>query len=106
MLIVLLPQYFLERKFGDDYPPAISHPEFYCGFLAVTVVWQSADLLISRDPARFRPIVLLGVSAKTSFVAAAIVLSIQQRIAGAILTAALVDLLPAELFLAAWWKIR
>lgn len=28
-LIVLVPQYFTEVKTGRDYPPAITHPEFY-----------------------------------------------------------------------------
>ena len=32
-LIVLVPQYFTEVKLGVDYPPAITHPEFYYGFL-------------------------------------------------------------------------
>jgi hypothetical protein len=26
-LIVLVPQYFTEAKLGQDYPPAITHPE-------------------------------------------------------------------------------
>lgn len=28
-LIVMTPQYFLEAKTGQDFPPAITHPEFY-----------------------------------------------------------------------------
>jgi hypothetical protein len=105
-LVVLLPQYFLERKFGEDYPPAITHPEFYYGFLGVTVVWQLAYLLIAQDPARFRPVMLLGILAKSNFFAAAIVLYLQQRMPGAIFLAAILDLLLAALFFAAWWKIR
>ena len=36
-LLVLLPQYFLEEKTGRDFPPAITHPEFFYGFIAVAV---------------------------------------------------------------------
>ena len=32
-LLVLAPQYFTEGELGADYPPAITHPEFYYGFL-------------------------------------------------------------------------
>lgn len=105
-LIVLLPQYFLEQKVGEDFPPPITHPEYFYGFIGVTVVWQLAYLLIAQDPERFRPIMLLGVLAKSSFVAAATVLFIQQRLAGTVLAAAMVDLLLAGLFLAAWWRMR
>ena len=33
-LVVMLPQYFLEAKTGRDFPPAITHPEFFYGLLA------------------------------------------------------------------------
>jgi hypothetical protein len=105
-LIVLLPQYFLEQKIGEDLPPPITHPEYYYGFIGVTVAWQLAYLLIGQDPARFRPVMLLGVLAKSSFVAAATVLFVLQRLTGTIFAAAMVDLLLASLFLAAWWKMR
>src|SRR5436305_1262516 len=32
-LIVLVPQYVLEGRIARDDPPAITHPEFYYGFL-------------------------------------------------------------------------
>ena len=43
-LIVLVPQYFMEGRMGADYPPAITHPEYYYGFLGVGVAWQIAFL--------------------------------------------------------------
>jgi hypothetical protein len=30
-LIVVAPQYFMEAKTGRDFPPPITHPEFYYG---------------------------------------------------------------------------
>jgi hypothetical protein len=41
-LIVLTPQYFVERQIGVDYPPAITHPEYFYGFVGVAVSWQDA----------------------------------------------------------------
>src|SRR5689334_23841932 len=49
-LAVMAPQLFLESKTSADYPPAITHPEFYYGFVLVAIAWQVAFLTISRDP--------------------------------------------------------
>jgi hypothetical protein len=35
--LVLLPQYFLEEKTGRDFPPPITHPEYYYGFSSIPV---------------------------------------------------------------------
>lgn len=45
-LIVLLPLYFLEAQTGRDYPPPITHPEYYYGFVGVGVAWLLAFLVI------------------------------------------------------------
>jgi hypothetical protein len=42
--IVLLPLYGLEARIGRDTPPAITHPEYFYGFIGVALVMQ---LLIS-----------------------------------------------------------
>ena len=55
---MLVPQYFLEQKVGIDYPPAITHPEYFYGFLGVAIAWQVAFLIIGQDPLRFRPMML------------------------------------------------
>lgn len=34
-VIVIVPMYFAEGRIGRDHPPAITHPEFYYGFLGV-----------------------------------------------------------------------
>ena len=53
-LIVMLPQYFLEQRIGRDAPPAITHPEYFYGFIGVVVAWQLCFLAIARDPVRLR----------------------------------------------------
>jgi len=63
-LIVLLPQYFLEAKTGRDFPPAITHPEFFYGFIGVGLAWQVLFLIIAQDPVRYRPVMLCGALEK------------------------------------------
>jgi hypothetical protein len=52
-IVAIGPQYFMEEKIGQDYPPAITHPEYFYGFIGVGLAWQVAFLIIARDPARF-----------------------------------------------------
>jgi hypothetical protein len=66
-ILMVAPSYFLERRMGEDYPPAINHPEFYYGFAGVTLAWQFLFLVIASDPARFRPAMLPALLEKASF---------------------------------------
>src|SRR5262245_705061 len=34
-ILVVIPLYFLEERFGRDQPPPVNHPEFYYGFVGV-----------------------------------------------------------------------
>ena len=101
-LIVLLPLYFMEAQTGRDYPPPITHPEYYYGFVGVAVAWQLAFLMISRDPLRYRPLMLPSILEKASFGIAVAVLFLQQRVSGFILGAAMLDSLLGVLFFLAW----
>ena len=103
-LIVLLPQYFLEAKIGFDSPPAITHPEFYYGFLGVAVAWQVGFLILSTDPVRYRPMMLAGVIEKIGFPIAVAALYLQHRVAGVMLFPAGLDLILCVLFLVAYVK--
>jgi hypothetical protein len=103
-LAVLVPQYFLEERIGIDTPPAITHPEFYYGFLGVAVAWQIAFFVIAGDPIRYRPMMLVGVLEKLSFGIACIVLFTQQRLAAQMFAAGMVDLALGALFCLAWMK--
>jgi len=92
-LLVLPPNYFLERRLGADYPPPITHPEYFYGFLGVAIAWQFAFLIIGSDPIRYRPLMLAAVVEKFSFAAAAVVLFLQNRLAVITLGFAMIDLL-------------
>jgi hypothetical protein len=104
-LIVLLPQFLLENRIGAENPPAITHPEYFYGFIGVGVAWQVAFLVIAYDPARLRPMMLPSVLEKVSFGAAAIVLFSLDRLQGMILAAGVIDLMWAALFLVAWRRL-
>lgn len=67
-LLVTFPLYFMEAKVSADYPPALNHPEYYYSFVGVTVVWQILFLFISRDPLRFRPVMIFCSLEKTPLV--------------------------------------
>jgi hypothetical protein len=103
-MIVVLPHFFLEKQVNRDYPPAITHPEYFYGFAGVALAWQVAFLIISRDPVRYRPIMLAGIVEKASFTIATIALYLAERLPAPMLVFGLIDLVLGALFLVAWWK--
>lgn len=105
-LIALAPQYFLEAKNGLDFPPAITHPEYYYGFTGVALAWQIAFLIISRNPARYRLMMIPAMFEKFSFGAAAIVLFLQNRLHALMLGAGILDLILGVLFVVAFLKTK
>ncbi|HEX6961839.1 MAG TPA: hypothetical protein VF175_08240 [Lacipirellula sp.] len=104
-LVVLLPQYFMEGRLGRDFPPPVNHPEHFYGFIGVATAWQVAFLIISRDPVRYRLIMLPGILEKLSFGVAAVVLFGQGRLARTVLAFGVLDLLWAVLFAWAFIKV-
>jgi hypothetical protein len=68
-LAVLTPLYFMFDFIGSRYPPPITHPDFYYGFVAVALVWQIAFLMIATDPIRYRPMMLAAVLEKAGYMA-------------------------------------
>jgi len=104
-LAALLPQYFMEERLGRDFPPPINHPEHFYGFLGVAAAWQVAFLIIARDPARYRLIMIPGMLEKVSFGVAAIALFVGERIPATLLAFGIVDLLWAALFTMAFVKV-
>lgn len=103
-LLALLPQYFLESRVGQDYPPAITHPEFYYGFIGVGVAWQVLFLIVARDPVRYRLMMLPAMLEKATFGIAVLILYAQQRVSGPLLPFAAMDLILCTLFGLAFWR--
>jgi hypothetical protein len=105
-IIVLLPQYFLEAKLGRDFPPPLTHPEHFYGFIGVALAWQFVFLIIARDIPRYRLLILPAILEKLSFGVAALVLYAQGRVVALVAGAALVDLSFAILFALAFRASR
>ena len=103
-LIVLLPQYFMEERIGLDAPPPITHPEYFYGFIGVAVAWQLVFLLISREPVRYRLLMLPAIVEKAAFGVPAVLLYVNGRLNAQMLGAGMIDLTLATLFLIAFMR--
>ena len=103
-VLALLPQYFLEAKNGLDFPPPISHPEYFYGFIGVALAWQIVFFVIAKNPAKYRPLMLVAILEKVSFGIPAIILFLTHRLAPLMLVAGLIDLVLGVLFLIAFLK--
>jgi len=97
-LLCLGPMYFLENYVGREDPPAITHPEFFYGFLGAGVAWQVLFLFLSRDPARYRPIIIPAILEKATFGIAALILLAQGRISPGPAVGGSIDLVFGALF--------
>jgi hypothetical protein len=101
-LIVLFPLYFLEAKLAQDFPPPLTHPEHYYGFIGVALSWQVAFLLIATDVLCYRLFMLPAVLEKLTFGIPALVLYFQGRAPLMVAGAGTVDLILAVLFVGAF----
>lgn len=105
-LLVLVPQFFLESMIGRDTPPPITHAEFFYGFLCVAVAWQVLFLVLSRDPVRYRPMMIPAMLEKIGFPIAVVILHLQGRLSPTIFAPAAVDLILFVLFVVSYAKTR
>jgi hypothetical protein len=105
-LLILTPLYFLENKIGRDAPPAITHPEYFYGFIGVALAWQVLFLVLSTDPVRYRPMILPSILEKVTWGTALIVLLSQGRLALSTFAIGSVDWIFAFLFLAAYFTTQ
>ena len=105
-ILVLLPQYFLEDRTGRDFPPPVTHPEHYYGFVGVALAWQVLFLLIARQPARLRPAMIPSVLEKLAFGLAVPALYLAGRVTPFLLIFAAIDLILGALFAVAYVKTR
>lgn len=105
-LLILIPMYFMREAIGDQYPPPIAHADFYYGFLAITLVWQIAFLVIARDPIRFRPMMVPAMLEKFVYVGSMLVLFGLGELQVGQAAVAVPDLVLGLLFVAAFVKVR
>jgi hypothetical protein len=79
-ILFLTPMYFLFDAIGRERSSPITYPQFYYGFLAVTMAWQFVFLVIGSDPARFRLMMIPSMLEKFGFIASMGVLYIEARV--------------------------
>lgn len=104
-VIVLIPQYFFEEEIGQDFPPAITHPEHFYGFLGVALAWQFAFIVIAKDVVRYRLLMIPGALEKVLFAIAVFALYQQDRVPAVTVGFATLDLVLAILFLWAFFSV-
>jgi hypothetical protein len=80
-VLILVPGYFHEVNFGNTSSRTLALPAIYYGFYGVALAWQVAYFLISKDPVRYRPLMLVAMFAKFTFLAACLVLFLVGRLA-------------------------
>ena len=102
-LLTVTPQYLLESYVSKATGP-ITYPEYFYGFIGVTVAFQIVFLIIGRDPIRLRPIMPACWVEKISFGAAIFPLYLAHRVQISVVIFASIDLVLCTLFIAAWFK--
>jgi heme A synthase len=105
-LLIITPLYWRETQIAQDYPPAITHPEYFYGFIGVTIAWQLLFILLSRDPIRYRVMMLAAVVEKAAYGIAVVALFFKHRVPTLLLGFSIVDLALAALFAVAFWVTR
>jgi hypothetical protein len=105
-VVELTPLFFVSGTIGRQDPPALTHPEFYFGFLGVTLVWQFVFLVIATDPLRYRPIMALSVFEKLSFILTTALLFLLGRLTVSESAMAVPDAALSVLFVISFLKTR
>lgn len=101
-IVALAPLYFLEGRIARDFPPPVAHPEYFYGFVGVALAWQVLFLILSRDPVRYRMMMLPAILEKLAFGLAVWTLFLLGRLEPLTLGPASIDLVLAALFTVAF----
>jgi hypothetical protein len=105
-LVILLPGFFTIDMVGQQFPPPVTHPDFYYGFLCITVAWQVAFLVIATDPVRYRPLMPVAMLEKFPYVTMLLILFARGQLAPPQLAAVGIDGTLGVLFIAAYLRTR
>jgi hypothetical protein len=103
-LAIVTPLYFLFDVVGRSYPPPVTHPDLYYGFVGVTLVWQIAFLIIATNPIRYRPIMLAAILEKMLYIVTMAILYQKGHVQFGQFAVVAPDFLLGMLFVAAFVK--
>jgi len=104
-IAVLMPFYFMETDPRAVPPPALTHPEFYYGFLGVALAFQVVFFIIAADPLKYRLLMIPSALEKFSFAGALVVLHFQGRFPEQMLMAGFMDSTLGCLFLYCFFRL-
>lgn len=96
--------YFLADFLGEQFPPVITQPIFFYGFVGVALAWQLAFLLMASDPVRYRALMPVAVVEKLSFGLPMMILLAQGRVAPMLAAGGAIDLMLGVLFAIAYLR--
>jgi hypothetical protein len=105
-MLALAPQLFLEERIGRDYPPAITHPEYFYGFVGVGLTWQLLFLVIGADPIQLRMAMLPAILEKAIFAISTSLLYAQNRVPAVVFGFSMIDAVWGLLFAVSFWLTR
>jgi len=103
-ILLVTPMFFLFDEIGRQRGVPITYPQFFYGFLVVTMAWQLAFLVIGSDPARYRLLMLPAMVEKFGFVVGMCVLFALGQITGMDAAIAAPDFVLGVLFAVAFAK--
>jgi hypothetical protein len=104
-LVVLTPLYFSFDLVGRFYPPEITHPDFFYGFIGVAIAWQIGFLLIGRDPEGLHAMMIPAVLEKLGYVFTLSVLYAQGTLQFGQFVVAIPDFVLGMLFVVAFLQV-
>jgi hypothetical protein len=104
-LVVLTPLYFSFDLVGRFYPPEITHPDFFYGFIGVAIAWQIGFLLIGRDPEGLHAMMIPAVLEKLGYVFTLSVLYAQGTLQFGQFVVAIPDFVLGMLFVFAFLQV-
>jgi hypothetical protein len=104
-VIVMTPMFFLEPVFNAQGQP-LTHPEQFYGFVGVTLAFQFVFLTMSRDVARFRPLIPVCLFEKAVFPAFVWPLYLMGRTPGIVTFFSTIDIVWLVLFTISWFRTK
>lgn len=105
-IIIITPMFFSEYQIGVDFPPAITHPEYYYGFGFVTLAWQILFLFIAINPVKYKLMIIPAILEKIPAGTALVVLFSQGRVSSLMLSGGVIDILLGLMFIVAFFKAK
>ena len=103
--VSLLPLYLMIEKVGHEAPPAITHPEFYYGFLGLALLWQFVFVLVARNPIRYRPVMPIAIAEKFVYTIPVLILYSLGQVQSILVESSLLDPVFGLLFVVAYFRV-